>query len=91
MWPAIPSATCWSGRDSSALGGSIGVTFLALPPAAVLLSLPSNLLDTTEVEQMTHEVRVRSNDDSAFQWQAGVFYSNIKRDYAQRRAHARTR
>ena len=70
-----------AGRDSSALGGSIGVSF-GLPPAAVLL--PSNLLDTTEVEQMTHEVRVRSNDDSAFQWQAGVFYSNIKRDYSQR-------
>ena len=33
-------------RDSSALGGSIGVSF-GLPPAAVLL--PSNLLDTTEV------------------------------------------
>ena len=68
-------------RDSSALGGSIGVSF-GLPPAAVLL--PSNLLDTTEVEQMTHEVRVRSNDAGAFQWQAGVFYSNIKRNYSQR-------
>ena len=33
---------------------------------------------------MTHEVRVSSTDDSAFQWQAGVFYSNIKRDYSQR-------
>ena len=68
-------------RDSSALGGSIGVSF-GLPPAAVLL--PSNLRDTTEVEQVTHEVRVRSNDAGAFQWQAGVFYSNLKRDYSQR-------
>ena len=68
-------------RDSSALAGSISIDF-GLPPGAVLL--PSNLRDTTEVEQMTHEVRVTSNDDSAFQWQAGVFYSNIKRDYSQR-------
>ena len=33
---------------------------------------------------MTHEVRVSSTDAGAFQWQAGVFYSNIKRDYSQR-------
>ena len=49
-----------------------------------LVGLPSNLVDTTELEQMTHEVRVASTDDSPFQWQAGVFYSNIKRNYSQR-------
>ncbi len=68
-------------RDSSALAGSVAVD-LELPVAAVLI--PSNLRDTTELEQMTHEVRVASTDNSPFQWQAGVFYSNIKRDYAQR-------
>ena len=46
--------------------------------------LPSNLRDTTELEQMTHEVRVSSTDAGPLQWQAGVFYSNIKRNYAQR-------
>ncbi len=45
---------------------------------------PSNLRDTTEVEQMTHEVRFSSNDDSAFQWLAGAFYAKTNRDYAQR-------
>ncbi len=68
-------------RDASALAGSVAVD-LELPVAAVLI--PSNLRDTTELEQMTHEVRVASTDNSPFQWQAGVFYSNIKRDYAQR-------
>ncbi len=68
-------------RDSSALAGSVGVD-VGFPPEGVLL--PSNLRDTTELEQMTHEVRVASTDDSPFQWQAGVFYSNIKRDYSQR-------
>ena len=80
-------------RDSSALAGSVGVTFkdLALPghptdPAAVsrIVSLPSNLVDTTGLEQMTHEVRLSSTDVGPLQWQAGVFYSNIKRNYSQR-------
>ena len=80
-------------RDSTALAGSVGVTFkdLALPghptdpqDVARIVSLPSNLVDTTELEQMTHEVRVSSTDAGAFQWQAGVFYSNIKRNYSQR-------
>ena len=68
-------------RDSSALAGSVAVD-VGFPPEGVLL--PSNLRDTTELEQMTHEVRLSSNDDGAFQWQAGVFYSNIKRNYSQR-------
>ena len=49
-----------------------------------MLSLPSNLRDTTELEQMTHEVRLSSTDAGPLQWQAGVFYSNIKRNYSQR-------
>ena len=73
-------------RDASALTGSVGVAPLGsccgFPTQAVFL--PSNLRDTTELEQMTHEVRVASTDAGAFQWQAGVFYSNIKRDYSQR-------
>ena len=68
-------------RDASALSGSVAVD-VGFPPQGVLL--PSNLRDTTELEQMTHEVRVASTDTSPLQWQAGVFYSNIKRDYAQR-------
>ena len=87
-------------RDSSALGGSAGVfpfgsssgssSARPTPPfeffesSSGMVRLPSNLRDTTELEQMTHEVRVTSTDDSAFQWQAGVFYSNIKRNYSQR-------
>jgi iron complex outermembrane receptor protein len=68
-------------RDSSALAGSVGVD-IGFAPEGVLL--PSNLRDTTEVEQMTHEVRLSSTATGPFQWQAGVFYSNIKRNYSQR-------
>ena len=68
-------------RDSSALAGSVGVD-IGFAPEGVLL--PSNLRDTTELEQMTHEVRLSSTDAGPLQWQAGVFYSNIKRNYSQR-------
>ena len=68
-------------RDSSALAGSVGVD-IGLSPEGILL--PSNLRDATGLEQVTHEVRLSSTDNGPFQWQAGVFYSNIKRDYSQR-------
>ena len=72
-------------RDASALTGSVGIFPLAglgFPEDKV--SLPSNLRDTTDVEQMTHEIRFSSNSKSAFQWLAGVFYSEINRAYSQR-------
>lgn len=72
-------------RDASALAGSVGINPLA--PAGFpedKVSLPSNLRDTTDVEQMTHEIRFSSNSKSAFQWLAGVFYSEINRAYSQR-------
>ncbi|MEQ1493337.1 MAG: TonB-dependent receptor, partial [Terricaulis sp.] len=52
-------------RDASALTGSVSVD-LGLPTASVLL--PSNLRDTTDVEQFTQEVRLASDYDSRFQW-----------------------
>ena len=46
--------------------------------------MPSNLRDTTDLEQFTQEVRLTSDNDSAFQWLVGAFYSDVKRNYAQR-------
>ncbi len=69
-------------RDASALTGSISISPFALPEAAVLL--PSNLRDTTDLGQITNELRFSSNNDSALQWLAGFFYSNTERDYSQR-------
>jgi len=68
-------------RDASALSGSVSVD-LGFPDAGVVL--PSNLRDTTEVEQFTQEVRITSNGDGRLQWQLGVFYSDTERVYAQR-------
>ncbi|MBL0915015.1 MAG: TonB-dependent receptor [Sphingopyxis sp.] len=68
-------------RDASALTGSVSVD-LGYPAAGVLL--PSNLVDTTDLETWTQEVRVASDNDSPFQWVLGAFYSKIDRVYMQR-------
>ena len=68
-------------RDASALSGSVSVSF-GLPEAAVLL--PSNLRDTTQLETITQEVRLASDNDGPFQWLIGAFYSDVQREYAQR-------
>ncbi|MYM64499.1 TonB-dependent receptor [Pseudomaricurvus sp. HS19] len=69
-------------RDASALTGSISIRPLDLDVASVLL--PSNLLDTTDLEQFTQEIRLSSDYDGAFQWLVGVFYSDTTREYSQR-------
>jgi iron complex outermembrane receptor protein len=68
-------------RDASALTGSVSID-VGLPAAAALL--PSNLRDTTNVNQVTQEVRASGNIIDQIEWLAGVFYSDTKRHYAQR-------
>jgi iron complex outermembrane receptor protein len=68
-------------RDASALTGSVSVD-LGFPAAAV--TLPSKLVDTTDLEQFTQEVRLSSDSDSPFQWLVGAFYSKVDRVYNQR-------
>ena len=67
-------------RDASALTGSISDDS-GYTDAIVLL--PSNLVDTTDLKQITQEVRLASTNDSPFQWLVGAFYSNVDRDYSQ--------
>jgi outer membrane receptor protein involved in Fe transport len=68
-------------RDASALTGSVSVD-LGFSTAAVLL--PSNLRDTTKLEQFTQEARLASNYESPVQWVLGVYYARSDRTYAQR-------
>lgn len=68
-------------RDASALSGSVSID-LGFPDQAVLL--PSNLRDTTAVQQFTQEVRLSSNTEGAIDWLVGAFYSDTDRKYAQR-------
>ncbi|MBJ7439641.1 MAG: TonB-dependent receptor [Sphingopyxis sp.] len=67
-------------RDASALTGSVSVD-LGFPAAGVLL--PSNLVDTTDLETWSQELRIASDNDSAFQWVLGAFYSKVDRVYSQ--------
>jgi outer membrane receptor protein involved in Fe transport len=67
-------------RDASALTGSVSID-LGFPEEATLL--PSNLLDRTEVEQDTFELRFSSNTDNDLQWLFGAFYSDTQRLYTQ--------
>ncbi|GAM97483.1 tonB-dependent receptor [alpha proteobacterium U9-1i] len=68
-------------RDASALTGSVTIDLGFATPA---VSLPSNLRDTTELRQITQEVRLSSNTSGPFQWLVGAFYADIERVYAQR-------
>jgi iron complex outermembrane receptor protein len=66
-------------RDASALTGSVSVDF-SIPGEM----LPSNLVDTTELETLTQELRLSSSGEGPFQWLIGAFYSDVNRLYAQR-------
>lgn len=68
-------------RDASALTGSVSIKPIGFTGDDVVN--PSNLRDTTDLEQMTHELRLSSDDISRLHWLVGVFYSNVERDYAQ--------
>ena len=68
-------------RDASALTGSVSVD-LGYPAAAV--TLPSNLRDTTDLQQYSQEVRFASDNDSRFQWVVGGYFASVTRDYKQR-------
>ncbi|HEX8669335.1 MAG TPA: TonB-dependent receptor [Allosphingosinicella sp.] len=68
-------------RDASALTGSVSID-LAFPTAAV--TLPSNLVDRTDLETFSQEVRLSSNGTGPLSWVVGAFYSTIDRFYRQR-------
>jgi iron complex outermembrane receptor protein len=68
-------------RDASALTGSVSVD-LGFPPAGI--NLPSNLRDTTKLNQFTQELRFASTGGGPFQWVFGGFYSDADRTYHQR-------
>jgi iron complex outermembrane receptor protein len=68
-------------RDASALTGSVSVD-LAFPAAGV--NLPSNLVDTTDLETFAQEVRISTSSSGPFNFVAGLFYSSTSRVYSQR-------
>jgi len=77
-------------RDASQLTGSVSITFggifpqgnpLPATPAEVRLNSP--LIDTTNLELFSQEIRLASDGGDAFQWLVGAFYQHIDREYGQ--------
>jgi len=83
----LTSVTSYTDRDvlvlrdattlnASIVGGSYG-------EAESIYTLDAPLYDTTAAEVTTQELRLSSSGDSALQWVGGLFYSDVRRDYAQ--------
>src|SRR6266849_3118172 len=67
-------------RDATALTASITGGTIALPAAVYTINAP--LFDATKAKGFTEELRVAGNT-AGFQWVAGGFYADNKRDYGQ--------
>ena len=68
-------------RDASALTGSVSIDLGFLDEDVLL---PSNLRDTTDVQQITQEVRLASTGDNRLDWLVGFFFTDVERFYRQR-------
>ena len=67
-------------RDASQLTGS--VTF-DVGGTAEQVRLDSPLIDETDMQVFSQELRLASTGEGAFQWLVGAFYQTADRDYAQ--------
>jgi iron complex outermembrane receptor protein len=83
----LTSVTSWLDRDvvvvrdASQLTGS--VTFGSFGGTSAETRLDSPLIDTTNLEGFSQELRLASEDSGAFQWLIGAFYQDIDRTYGQ--------
>jgi len=73
-------------RDAGQLTGSVtyDLTFghpTGYFPAEVRLDSP--LIDSTQLEAISQEIRLASADDGKFIWLVGAFYQQVDRDYGQ--------
>ncbi|HTU64938.1 MAG TPA: TonB-dependent receptor [Steroidobacteraceae bacterium] len=67
-------------RDASQLTGSVTVDVGGTAAQARLNSL---LLDQTDLQVFSQELRLGSSGEGPFQWVVGAFYQQADRDYAQ--------
>ncbi len=68
-------------RDASPLSGS--VTYGSLGGASADVRLDSPLIDATDLQAFSQEVRLASGQARSFEWVVGAFYQEIERDYGQ--------
>ncbi len=70
-------------RDASQLTGSVTFDIGGGAATSAQVRTDSPLFDATSVKVFTQEVRLSSDTDSRLQWVAGLFYSDIERNYGQ--------
>ena len=68
-------------RDATTLTGSISWDFGFPDPDIVRLS--SRLVDTTDLQAFSQELRLASDASGPFTWLVGAFYQDVDRDYSQ--------
>jgi iron complex outermembrane recepter protein len=67
-------------RDASQLTGSVTVDVGGTPAQT---RLDSPLIDDTDLQVFSQELRLGSSGEGPFQWVVGAFYQQADRDYAQ--------
>ena len=67
-------------RDASQLTGSV-TTQVGGTPAQIRLNSP--LVDETDLQVISQELRLGSSGEGPFQWLFGAFYQSADRDYSQ--------
>ena len=66
-------------RDATTLTGSVSYD-IEFPE---IVRLSSALVDTTDLQALSQELRLASDSGGLFEWLVGVFYQDVDRDYSQ--------
>ncbi|HBY43056.1 MULTISPECIES: TonB-dependent receptor [unclassified Brevundimonas] len=77
-WASINSSTSFLKKKNT---NRTSLEFLT--EAALGLDSPAPLVDTTEIEDFSQELRIASSGEGRLNYIAGVFYQDRKRDYTQ--------
>ena len=65
------------------LGGAFGTPANGGPATTAEVRLNSPLIDTTQLEAFSQEVRLASTGEGSFDWLVGAFYQTVDREYGQ--------
>ncbi|MFC5373619.1 TonB-dependent receptor [Brevundimonas faecalis] len=77
-WASVSSSTSFLKKENT---NRTSLEFLI--ESALGLDSPAPLVDTTEIEDFSQELRIASSGDGRLSYIAGVFYQDRKRDYMQ--------
>jgi iron complex outermembrane receptor protein len=72
-----------SGSVTFDLGGAFGTPANGGPATSAEVRMNSNLIDTTQLEAFSQEIRLQSTTEGSFDWLVGAFYQTVDREYGQ--------